>query len=194
MTRILMTSALALAALGTTAQAGALEDPVVEPAVQPVTMAPAPTMGGEWTGPYGGLSFGKLRAETGGTEEDGSVYGGFVGYDYDFGRFVAGGELDYQVTDDYDLGGVDVDNVLRLKLRGGYDLGRALVYATVGGARADTSIGDADGLVAGLGVDFKVTENFTVGAEYLAHQFDDIGDTNVDVDADTISLRGAYRF
>ncbi|WGW02988.1 outer membrane protein [Tropicibacter oceani] len=179
--------------MGGAAFAGSMQDPVVEPVpAQPVAVTVQP--GGDWTGPYAGLSFGNLDATAGALDEDGMVYGVFGGYDYDFGQFVMGAELDYQATDDFSLGGVDVDDVWRLKLRGGYDAGPALLYVTAGGAKANTSIGDAEGAVYGLGMDYKVTERFTVGAEYLRHDFNDVGNTNVDVEADTISLRGALRF
>lgn len=192
MKRILMTSA-AILGLGSAATAGSLEDPKVEMPATPVAVVPV-EQGGDWTGPYGGLSFGNLSAEGGGADDSGGIYGVHAGYDYDFGKFVLGGEIEHQVTNDYDLGGIDVDNVTRLKLRGGYDTGPALIYATLGGARADTGVGDTDGRFAGLGMDYKVTETITLGAEYLVHEFDDVGGTGIDVDADTISLRAGFRF
>lgn len=193
-TLMMSTTLIALAAGG--AHAGNLSEPEVTPAPEAVVVPTEPVvLGGDWTGPYGGLSYGRLMAETDNDDEDGQVYGLFGGYDYDFGTFVLGGELDFQATDDYTLDGVDVDSVTRLKLRGGYDLGQALVYATAGVARADTSLdGDVDGGVYGLGLDYRVTERMTVGVEYLNHQFNDVGDTGVDIDANTISLRGAFRF
>lgn len=194
--KLMMSSTAALAMTVAAAQAGSLADPVVTPAPEPVVAVPAPvSTGGDWTGFYGGLSYGMLSAETGDIEDDGQAYGAFAGYDYDFGRFVLGGELDYQAADSLSLDGVDVDGVTRLKLRGGYDLGPALAYATAGVARADTSLdGNVDGAVYGVGLDYLVTQNVTVGVEYLAHDFNDVGDTDVDVDADTISLRAAFRF
>lgn len=175
------------------AQAGSLAEPVVEPAPTVAYVEPAPT-GGDWTGGYAGLSFGAIQSELGGTDDNGQSYGAFAGYDYDFGRFVLGGELDYQAANDLSVGGVDIDDMTRIKLRGGYDLGQTLIYATLGAERASTSLGDADGGVAGLGLDYKVTERMTVGAEYLAHRWTDIGGTGVDANADTLSLRGAFRF
>ncbi|WP_425098315.1 outer membrane protein [Tropicibacter sp. S64] len=192
--KTLITLATGVSLMTGMAMAGSLEDPVVEPvATTPVAVAPV-MPSGDWTGPYAGLSFGKLDMEAGGVQDDGTVYGLFGGYDYDFGQFVAGAELEYQATDDFDLGGVDVNDVWRLKARGGYDAGPALLYATAGYAWADTGIGDAEGAVYGVGMDYKVTERFTVGAEYLRHDFNDIGSTNVDAEADTLSLRGALRF
>lgn len=193
MKRILLGTACAVA-LTSTAHAGGADaapaDPVI---VQPVTADPV-SIGGDWTGAYGGLSYGGLTAETDDFDDSEGVYGVYGGYDYDFGQFVLGGELDYQTGDGIELGGIEVDDIFRAKVRGGYDLGRTLIYGTVGAAQMSTDIGDDTGLVGGLGVEYKVTDQFTVGGEYLAHQFDDFDDTGVDISADTLSLRGSFRF
>lgn len=172
----------------------------VEAPADPVVQAPAPApaeplnYGGDWTGGYGGVQLGMLNGElsTGG-DGDGTIYGVHGGYDYDFGRFVLGGELDYD-TGEIDVGAEQIDSIARLKVRGGYDLGRTLLYATVGAARADTSIGDADGGVAGVGMAYSVTDNFTVGGEFLAHRFEDVNSTGTDLDANTFGVRASFRF
>lgn len=188
-------SLIAIAGLGAApAFAGNYEATPVEPMpVVPMAEAPAPVTG-DWTGPYIGLSFGNLNTQAANTDKSGGVYGLYGGYDHDFGRFVLGGELDYQTGNDYAIAGVDVDNVTRLKLRAGYDMGRTMLYGTVGAARIDTSLGDATGPVGGVGLEFKVTDRFTIGGEALAHSFDDIGGSGVDADAQTYSLRASFRF
>lgn len=176
-----------------TAFAGSLADPVVEtiavPVIQPVYA------GGDWTGAYGGLNLGYGDVDgPGAADGDDMTYGVHVGYDYDFGRFVLGGELEYDKADIDLNGAAETDSVMRVKLRGGYDFGRTLVYATAGAAKLDTSIGDDTGEFFGLGVAYQVTESFTVGGEVLEHRFDDIGGTGVDADATTFNLRGSFRF
>ncbi|OSQ45763.1 outer membrane protein [Marivita geojedonensis] len=193
MKHILLGTAL-VATAATSTYAGSADLAPVEPMiVEPVTVAPT-QMGGDWTGAYGGLSFGNLSADADDLDDSEGVYGVYGGYDYDFGQFVVGGELDYQTGEDIQLGGIEVDDVLRAKVRGGYDLGRTLVYGTVGAAQLNTNIGDDTGFVGGLGVEYKVTEQITVGGEYLAHRFDDFDGTGVDVEADTVSIRGSFRF
>lgn len=193
MKHILLGTAL-VATAATSTYAGSADPAPVEPMiVEPVTVAPT-QMGGDWTGAYGGLSFGNFSAEADELDDSEGVYGVYGGYDYDFGQFVVGGELDYQTGEDIQLGGIEVDDVLRAKVRGGYDLGRTLVYGTVGAAQLNTNIGDDTGIVGGLGVEYKVTEQITVGGEYLAHRFDDFDGTGVDVEADTVSIRGSFRF
>jgi opacity protein-like surface antigen len=147
---------------------------------------------GDWTGPYVGLSFGSATADLGAADETEQLYGGFAGYDYDLGQWVVGAELEFQKTNDLSLGGTEVDDFTRLKFRGGYDLGNTLVYATFGGAQVNTSLGNENGFLGGIGLEYRVTDQFSVGGEFLSHRFEDVGAN--DLDANTISLRGIYRF
>ena len=179
--------------LASTAIAGNLADPVVETVATPV-FEPA-YAGGDWTGAYGGLNlgYGDVNGD-GGADGDDTTYGLHLGYDYDFGRYVVGGELEYDKTDIDLNGAANADSVTRLKLRGGYDFGRTLVYATAGAAKLKTDIGDDTGEFIGVGVAYQVSERFTVGGELLEHRFDDIGGSGVDADATTFNLRGSFRF
>ncbi|GGH17775.1 Opacity protein [Cribrihabitans marinus] len=192
MTRIISTAAI-VAALSSPAFAGNVSEPVIEPA--PVAPAPAPNLGGDWTGAYIGGQIGQLDVEPEGAPDgDDVAYGVHGGYNYDFGRFVLGGEVDYDATD-LDLGGAaSVDSVLRGKLKAGYDFGQVLAYVTGGAARADTSLGDETGEFYGLGVSYQVTDQWIVGAELLEHQFDDIGGSGIDADARSASVRASFRF
>ena len=189
------TSALGLAA---PAFAGGMEQPVMEsvPAAPVVMAAPAP-MAGDWTGFYAGGSLSYGQTETDGLDdEDGAFYGAHAGYMYDLGRVVVGGELEIEGSD-VSFGGADLDNVQRLKLRAGYDAGSFMPYVTAGVARANVSgdlDGEADGQFAGLGVDYRMGQSFVVGAEVLRSQYDDVADTDVDVDATTVGLRASFQF
>ncbi|CUH80493.1 outer membrane protein [Tropicibacter naphthalenivorans] len=189
MKRFVLAAAAALTATG--AYAGDLSP--AQPEAPVVVATPAPvSFGGDWTGAYGGLSYGNLSAQSAGASDNDYAFGGHVGYDYDFGDWVVGGEYEYQDGGDVNIAGVDVDNVQRLKLRGGYDLGQALIYGTVGAARIDTSIGDDTGAVGGVGLEYKVTDNFTIGGEVLAHDFNDLG--GADAEAQTFNMRASFRF
>ncbi|MFK7835122.1 MAG: outer membrane protein [Sulfitobacter sp.] len=194
--KLAFVAALSGTMIGGAAVAGSLQEPVADtPVISPVP-PPAPVVS-DWTGFYTGLQLG--YADIGGDAGlDGSdnSFGFHAGYDYDFGDYVIGGELDYDQTDvDLNAGAASIDSVARLKVKGGYDLGNTLIYATAGVARADTSVGDETGPFAGIGVSYKVTERYTVGAEVLEHRFDDVGGVaGNDVDATTITLRGSLRF
>ena len=194
-TTIASIALIASGAMAGMATAGSLEDTTVEAPVY--TPAPTPVaVEGDWTGFYTGLQVGQtdIDSDSGALDGDDTSYGFHAGYDYDFGQFVLGGELDYDKTD-IDLGGgAEVDSVARAKLKAGYDFGNTLVYATAGAARADTSGGDETGPFAGLGVTHKITERYTIGGEVLQHKFDDVAGGAADLDATTISLRGSMRF
>ncbi|THH38901.1 porin family protein [Aliishimia ponticola] len=187
---VILAAALGIAA---PAFAGSSDSaPADAPVVAP---APAVTYGGEWTGGYAGLSIGGIDIDaTGAPDGEHSSYGLHLGYDYDFGQFVLGGEIEYETTN-IGLGAVaDVDSVARLKLRGGYDLGRTLLYATAGMAEIDTSIGSETGSFAGVGVSYQLNDRFYLGGEVLGHRFDDINGSGVDADATSLSIRGGLRF
>ncbi|WP_299404294.1 outer membrane beta-barrel protein [uncultured Roseobacter sp.] len=179
--------------------AGALDEPTIAPA--PAAPPPAPVYtGGNWTGFYAGAQIGNLDAdgESGlaGNSGDDTTYGLHAGYNYDFGSWVVGGELDYDdASVDLSPVGASIDSVWRAKLRGGYDFGRTLLYATAGLAEVDTSVGSDTGDFYGVGVSYKATEQFIVSGEYLMHDFSDIGgNSGFDAEADTFTIRASWQF
>lgn len=182
------------AMFSTTAIAGSLAEPVVEPVLAPAPYV-APVTGGDWTGAYGGVSLGYADVETSaGTNGDGAIGGVTLGYDYDFGNFVLGTSVDYDFAD-IDVGGTTLENVARLKVRGGYDLGNGLVYATAGAAQAYTdNLGDDTGYFAGVGYEHKLTNAISVGGEVLYHEFEDFNGSGTTVEATTAQIKMNYRF
>jgi outer membrane immunogenic protein len=48
--------------------------------------------------------------------------------------------------------------------------------------------------VLGLGYDWRVGDNWTVGGEYMYQSFDGIGSSGGDVDVNTIQVKASYRF
>ncbi|TMM54854.1 outer membrane protein [Sulfitobacter sabulilitoris] len=199
------TYAAAAAVAATTsvpAFAGTLAEPIVDaPPPAPVVVQ---NVGGEWGGFYGGLQLGYADVSgddaLDGVEGDNGTYGLHLGYNYDFGQWVVGGELDYDKLDvDLEAGGAPigqtVDDVTRLKLKAGYDLGRSMVYATAGAARVNTTVGDDTGAFLGLGYSYQLTDQFVMTGEYLHHEFSDLGDNaGFDADADTFTVRASFRF
>ncbi|WP_322867521.1 outer membrane protein [Aquicoccus sp. G2-2] len=166
--------------------------PVDTPVAVPV--APLP-VSGDWTGFYGGLSLGYGSADLsgGGGNDSGAVYGLSAGYDYDMGNWVVGAGIDYDWAN-LNPGGTSIDNFARLKLRAGYDLGQGLAYATAGGERAYTSLGDDTGWVAGLGYEQKITDHLSLGGEVLYHKYEDFNGSGVNVDGTSIAIKTNYRF
>ena len=191
MFRIIASAATAGSLIAAPALAGSMSPPPADPV--PVAPAPIVMPSADWTGGFGGvqLGYGDFDLAPGG--DDGVVYGGQLGYDYDFGNFVLGGEFDY-IGSGASIGTTEVDSVMRLKARLGFDMGNTLIYGVAGGARADTSIGDDTGWVVGLGAEYMVYENVSIGGEYLYHKFDDFNGSGSDLEANTIAAKVNYRF
>jgi opacity protein-like surface antigen len=172
-------------------------EPTIVAAAEPVA---AP--GVDWSGPYVGaqLGYADIDSNGGGLDGDGWLGGVHAGYRWDWGNFVAGAELDYD-TAEIDLGAPGVgtlDDVARIKLMAGTELGRSLVYGTLGAAYASATVGGAElsdnGYFIGAGVDVPVTDRWSVGGELLQHQFDDFDGSGVDLDATTLKAKVSLRF
>lgn len=184
------------ATLAAPALAGGLATPAPEPEIMQAA-PPAPTFaGGEWGGAYvgGSLGYGDVSGDVDG---NGTLGGVQAGYRWDLGRTVLGAEVATGAAD-VSLGSGKIDSLTQLKLQAGYDLGRTLVYATAGGASASGDIGGSSvsdtGYFGGLGVDYALTDRWSLGAEVLAHKFDNFDGTGVDADATTAAIRANFRF
>jgi hypothetical protein len=92
---------------------------------------------------------------------------------------------------DLPAAGGTLDSVSRLGVEAGFDAGPALIYGTVGAARATVDAGAdtlaGNGYFYGVGVDYAVTDQVVLGAELLRHEFDDFDNvTGLDVGATTV--------
>lgn len=205
-------SLVGLLALSTPAFAA---DTVVAPAPQvyvppPAAVAPA---GYDWSGLYGGLEAGYGWADLDGggalggdISADGGVAGGFIGYNYDLGGYVIGGEVDALWSGMSGSNGTftgDINWLSSARVRAGVDLGGVLIYGTAGlavggvevtGPGADVSNTQV-GWTAGGGADIAVSENMFVRAEY---QYVDLGSDNFgaagSVDTSAHTIRGGIGF
>lgn len=187
-------------AAGQAALAGGMTEPAAEPVVAPVAVAVA-TPSGDWTGGYVGaqLGYGDLGAAGTAFDGDGAIGGVHAGYRFDYGQIVAGAEVSYDAAN-IDLGtpGDTLDDMAKLKLTAGYDLGNTLVYVAGGAARASATIGGANvsdnGYFLGIGADYALTDQWTVGGELSNSHFSNFGGTGTDIDAATLQARVSYRF
>jgi len=196
----------ALATVATLLAAPAFAQKMEAPAPEPVVEAPMPAAPAtpNWTGFYAGgqLGWANVDPDTSLLDDDDSLIGGLTaGYDFDLQNgFVLGAGIDYDFLD-ADLNAADTgdtvataEEAFRAKLRGGYKIGRGLLYGTGGYAWVDTdNAGDGDGYFVGAGYEHLITDNFSLGAEALYH---DVGSFDGDVDADvtTVQARGTFRF
>lgn len=182
--------------------------PVV--AAQP---AVAPFWAGGYVGGQIGYSYGDFDIDLGsrpGDFNNDSVIGGLTaGYLWEVADgWYLGPEFQYDfadisVTDKSSGDTASFDEIARLKLIVGYELGNGLLYGSAGIAYAsfddagtvfDGFDGSDTSYVVGLGYDYRVAENWTVGGEYMYHSFSGIGSAGGDVDVNTVHLKASYRF
>jgi outer membrane immunogenic protein len=126
------------------------------------------------------------------------------GYNLSSGPFVYGAEIAFLSGSVYeeDLNGVDTypdyefTQFVDLKGRLGYATGDFLVYGALGYSFADWSESgadyDAEGWLAGVGVDYAVGGKYFVGAEYVMRDLH--ANYPFDATVNTFSVRAGIRF
>ena len=205
-----MIRTVTIALLASTAAGAAFAGSMAPVAQEPVVYTPAPVPAAPfWEGGYVGGQIGYTYGEfdLGGDFDDDSVIGGLTaGYLWSLGNgWYMGPEFQYDfadvtVTDPGTGNTASFDSIARLKLIAGYEVGNGMVYGSLGYAYADfdgvgTLIdGSGDSYVAGIGYDHRVSDNWTVGAEYMYHAFDGVGTGGGDVDVNTLHVKASYRF
>ena len=196
----LLTAAL-LASVATSAFAADLPTRKGPPPA-PVVYAPPPfTWTGFYVGVNGGYGWGnfdKNQFVGGGSvfgNPDGGFVGGTVGYNYQIGQFVVGAEGTLDWADisksnsfaDGSTSSAKVDSIGNVLARAGFAVDRVLFFAAGGYAGGNVRGGFSDtitglsysnsgwqsGYSIGGGVEYAVTNNITVKAEYLFTQLGD---------------------
>ena len=192
--KIILTSVIATMIAGS-AFAGSLDYTAAEPA----PVAPQTFDDVSWTGSYMGLQYSNGDFDVSDGENSGNVdvdgFGLHAGYLYDMCSVIVGGEFSYdRISADEDGADGDVD-LARLRGRVGYDLGKFQPYITLGVAHLSDDEFSETGLTYGIGAEYLVSNQFSVGVEYSRSQFNDIDNQDgVDGDLDLIQLRGSDRF
>jgi opacity protein-like surface antigen len=189
-------SVAVLVAVGSPVFAGGL----VAPEPEPVVIVAAPMMAThDWSGPYGGGQLGWGWADASPNIDGGDAWIGGLhgGYRWDFGQWVAGGELEYNWTD-IDLEGTtedaNVSGVFNVKATAGMEMGPGLFYGIVGWSQAQVD-GDYDALIGGLGLAYPINDNWVASGEWLYYGFDDYGLDEADSAwANTLAVRVSYQF
>lgn len=167
----------------------------------------------DWTGAYAGISaggattdftpssniFGGIAISAG---DEGGVYGLHAGYLASRGDLVFGPELSISGSDAELVGGPgapEIDFAVRLGLRGGYAVDRFLGYGLLGATYVEGGEGstgfDETGYLAGLGLEYRLTDRASVGAQYTVSGFD-AGVSGLEADAKlrTLELRANLHF
>lgn len=154
----------------------------------------------DWEGFYAGIQFGTSDFSVGGGaappapgSDTGFIGGVHAGYNRDFGRFILGGEVDFDAADTSFTGG-DLDSVTRLKLRAGPDLGRSFLYGSLGAAYIDGSTFSGWGFSIGGGIDYLLNDRWVIGGDVLYQEADDVTGSGVDFDGTSVRVRTSLRF
>ena len=150
----------------------------------PVLAQSAPS----WEGFYGGVTVGgvygdfknRVPALPGPTEDSFSPIGGIhLGYNWQNGNTVIGGEADFSLLNLYGRSGggrFEEDNMASLRFRAGVVRGRTLIFGTAGVAWTEkktelTGIGSASdyepGFIIGAGAERWISERWTGRVEAL---------------------------
>jgi outer membrane immunogenic protein len=201
---ILLASAATFAMVG---GAAAADMPAYPAEAAAVVEAPAVnTWEGMYIGAHGGWNWAESDADGEADldfgDMEGFVIGGQVGYNWQMNNIVFGLEVDGSYVDndedaeDFDgefAAGIEQNYLVSARGRLGFGFDRFLVYGTGGAAFTgldfSTVGGDDDanyfGWVAGAGVEFALTQNVTLGVEYLHYEF---GDESLDDEFDGIDV------
>ena len=171
-------------------------------------LSPTLAQAQDFSGLYGGVSYGDARGTIDLPADtiydiEGQAAGVFLGYNVQSGALVYGGELAYQSGDIPMVvySGARVDRIFDLKGRLGYALGSTLVYGVLGYSSNRLYAGDdyttGGGVAFGLGVEYRVSDRFFVGAEYLRRKMHN--DASIFVqegypDVSTLTLRVGMSF
>lgn len=141
-----------------------------EPYIEHVYLQP-PVVESDWDGFYGGLVGGLHSGVVtpGGFDFDGMSYGGFAGYNFQKGDMVVGAEVAAQRgTLDFAPPTLTMDMMVDAKVRVGYSMGDALLFASGGYSTVGTTGGfAAKGWNTGAGLDYAINDKVFVGAEYV---------------------------
>ncbi len=176
----------------------------------------------DWSGFYAGLS---VNSNSGTSPSQPYVYdegyqmgssavvGGFAGYRWNASdSIVLGVEVAMQgpITvnePESQAGSVDdysFEQLIDAKLSLGTPVGKALIYGFAGMSSgtldaygSDEYMYNASGMNYGVGVDYMISEKFTVGAEYISRNMTGYvsgGNPESQKNASTISLRASFKF
>ncbi|MFQ1702166.1 outer membrane protein [Loktanella agnita] len=163
----------------------------------------------DWSGGYVGLGVGTATdsevAPGSNTEsfelEGDEAFSMFGGYQVQYGNYVFGGEITFSRADNFGNENLDRINLepLDFKGRAGYAINNFMLYGAAGPTKLDATFSGLPlaftGINFGVGADYKFTQQFLIGAEYIARRTSGkFEGEEVEINLDTVTLRAAYKF
>lgn len=192
-------------------------DLAIAPQLNTAVYSPARAF--DWSGFYAGANFGYGWGEmtstaTGATENLQGILGGVqAGYNYDFGGFVLGLEGDFQLSDvkysqtvGVNSASLAIDAFGSVRARAGLPIDRFMPFVTGGLGVANGKIRTDNGGVisegnqtfvgwtVGAGLEYAVTDNVTVKAEYLYADYGNANLAGIDIRAKSNTVRAGVNF
>lgn len=173
-------------------------DPQVIAADEPMSAPVAERWGGLYLGASIGYGFLKDTIPAEGKDW---AYGGFIGYNKQWGNFAVGAEvgLDYADILFNDGSGIKSEYMYNAKVRAGWANELLFAYASVGVQHGTTiNLPPANSkdttLQLGAGIDFAVTQKISLGTDYTYAKYKNFGDLPLDVTTQKLQARVIYTF
>lgn len=199
MKRLIVTAVLALAASAGFANADEPEvikadTSMAEPAKMPVAE--------RWGGIYVGVSlgYGFLKDTIPAKGKD-WMYGGFVGYNHQWGNFVAGveGGIDHADILFDDGSGIASKHIYTARVRAGWANEKVFIYGSLGAEHGTTvalppANSNDTAMQFGAGFEYAVTDKVAVGTDYTYTYYKEFGDLPLDVWTQRLQTRLIFTF
>lgn len=199
MKRLIVTAVLALAASAGLANADEPEvikadTSMAEPAKMPVAE--------RWGGAYVGVSLGYgFLKDTIPAEGKDWMFGGFVGYNLQWGNIVVGieGSADHADILFDDGSGIASKQIFTARARAGWANDKVFIYGSLGAEHGTTiNLPPANArdtaMQLGAGMEYAVTDKVAVGTDYTYTYYKEFGDLPLDVWTQRLQTRLIYSF
>jgi outer membrane immunogenic protein len=203
MKRLILTAVFAFAASGLALTGFArAEEPEVISADMAAPEQPAMPVAERWGGIYAGVSvgYGFLKDTIPAQGKD-WIYGGFVGYNHQWGNFVAGVEGGIDRADILfdDGSGIASEYIYTGRVRAGWGNDKVFIYGSLGAEHGTTiNLPPANSkdtaLQLGGGFEYAVTDKVAVGTDYTYTKYKEFGDLPLDVTTQRLQARLIYTF
>jgi outer membrane immunogenic protein len=200
---LILTAFLALAASGAhAADLGGMDAPSDPDVIQADGPGGAAPVAERWGGFYAGAAVGYgLLEDTAPAEGKDWVFGGYVGYNHQWGSFVAGveGGMDYADILFTDGSGISSRYLYSGRVRAGWANQKIFVYGSLGLQHGTTvnlpAANSKDtAMQLGGGFDFAVTDKVSLGTDYTYTKYKNFGDLPLDVSTQKVVARVTYTF
>ncbi len=198
---LILTACLALMTSGVFAADDVAKDMPSDPQVIEADDAAAP-VAERWGGFYVGaaVGYGFLEDTIPATGED-WVYGGYAGYNKQWGNFVAGveGSFDYADILFTDGSGIKSRYLYTGRVRAGWANDKIFAYGSLGFQHGTTvNLPPANSkdtaLQFGAGLEYALTDKVSLGTDYTYTKYKNFGDLPLDVSTQKIVARVTYTF